>query len=125
MDKQRNKNRHRTTRQFVRWKDEHRTSDTTLPPSQPLPQVPGTDVSLGKTLNEILLQWQQKSGVISHSEWRVLNWHFANIEGPCGADLSMLSLNQWDQDDPYEFEGDHCLLQRGYGHLVNSLAQGI
>jgi len=54
-----------------------------------------------------------------------MNWHFANIEGPCGADLSLLSLFHWDQDDQFEFGklvskglivdlgGDHCFIQQG------------
>lgn len=35
-------------------------------------------------------------------EKRILNWHIANIEGPCGASVDKLDLLQWDQDDPYE-----------------------
>jgi len=67
----------------------------------------------------------KQNTIISNEEWRILQWHFANIEGPCGADLSLLSLATWDQDDAYEFEGDHCLIQQGYGHCINTLAQGL
>jgi len=83
------------------------------------------DTSLGKALNDVLFGWQKQKGVIKQVEWRILNWHFANIEGPCGADVSLLSLINWDQDDPYEFPGDHCLIKQGYGHLVNSMAIGL
>jgi lysine-specific histone demethylase 1 len=83
------------------------------------------DTSLGKALNEILFQWQKHKGAIKQMEWRILNWHFANIEGPCGADISLLSLQKWDQDDPYEFDGEHCVIREGYGHLVNALASGL
>jgi len=39
--------------------------------------------------------------------------------------VSLLSLFNWDQDDPYEFEGDHCVIRQGYGHLINAIAQGL
>ncbi len=94
------------------------------------------DDSLGNSLNTILKEWQLKNRILqaqgtifcllnSFQEWATLNWHFANLEGPCGADLSLLSLHHWDQDDPFEFGGDHCLLQQGYGCLVNSLSADI
>jgi len=53
--------------------------------------------------------------------WRVLNWHMANIEGPCAADVNLLDLKDWDQDDPYEFTGDHCLIISGYSRTMNQL----
>jgi len=56
---------------------------------------------------------------------RVLNWHFANIEGPCAADISRLSLLYWDQDDPYEYEGSHCILPDGYCQVTRYLAQDL
>ncbi len=41
---------------------------------------PGADTSLGKALNDVLYMWQKQKGVIKQNEWRILNWHFANIE---------------------------------------------
>ncbi len=37
-------------------------------------------------------------------------WHFANVEFANAAKLGTLSLKHWDQDDPYEMEGDHVFL---------------
>jgi hypothetical protein len=43
---------------------------------------------------------EKKSILQSALAERVFNWHLANIEGACAADVSQLSLLYWDQDDP-------------------------
>lgn len=58
-------------------------------------------------------------------EERILNWHFANIEGPCAAPLEKLDLFEWDQDDAFEYEGRHCLITTGYGDLPRALALNL
>jgi [histone H3]-N6,N6-dimethyl-L-lysine4 FAD-dependent demethylase len=58
-------------------------------------------------------------------EERILNWHFANIEGPCAAPLERLDLYEWDQDDAYEYAGEHCLITSGYGDLPRALAMNL
>jgi len=112
---------HNVSRRFVSRSSSPQVAEKKFP-AQTNPTV---DTSLGKALNDVLYMWQKQKGVIKQNEWRILNWHFANIEGPCGADVSLLSLYNWDQDDPYEFEGDHCLIRQGYGHLINAVAQGL
>ena len=44
---------------------------------------------------------------LSVSDRQVLDWHFANLEFANATPLSMLSLKHWDQDDEYEFMGNH------------------
>jgi [histone H3]-N6,N6-dimethyl-L-lysine4 FAD-dependent demethylase len=56
---------------------------------------------------------------------RLLNWHMANLEYANAGCLSDLSLAHWDQDDPYEMGGDHCLLAGGNGRLIDALCEGI
>lgn len=81
-------------------------------------------------------------------EKSTFQWHIANLEYACAAELSDISLRHWDQvepfsffhsntfpfnfshlsllqDDQYDFEGDHCLLQRGYGSVLGKLAEGL
>ncbi|GLJ33375.1 hypothetical protein SUGI_0671400 [Cryptomeria japonica] len=68
------------------------------------------DISLGASLET----FRQVYSVAGKSEERqILNWHLANLEYANAGLLSKLSLAFWDQDDPYEMGGDHCLLAGG------------
>jgi len=52
----------------------------------------------------------------------ILNWHIANLEYGCASNLNQVGLKSWDQDDPYDYEGDHLLLRDGYTSVVRSFA---
>jgi lysine-specific histone demethylase 1 len=80
------------------------------------PQMPK---SLGEALN-ILYKKPQSS-----TENRIFNWHLANLEYACAADLDLVSLKHWDQDDGYEWAGDHCLIPGGYGSIAKALSDGL
>lgn len=56
---------------------------------------------------------------------RLLNWHIANLEYACASELKYVSLKNWDQDDKYEWAGDHCLIREGYGSIAQSLAKDM
>ena len=53
------------------------------------------------------------------------HWHLANLEFANATRLDTLSLGQWDQDDPYEFGGDHEWLPRGNSRVVAALARDV
>lgn len=36
--------------------------------------------SLGKSLHEVAYLWQEVQPKLSPYEWKIMNWHFANIE---------------------------------------------
>lgn len=55
-------------------------------------------------------------------EKSLYNWHIANLEYGCASVLHKISLPYWDQDDPYAFDGDHCMLPDGYSALLGKLA---
>lgn len=38
---------------------------------------------------------------------QILDWHFANLEFANATPLATLSLKHWDQDDDFEFTGNH------------------
>ena len=57
--------------------------------------------SLGVALDCLLEQ--QK---LDAKQRRLINWHVANLEYGCAAELSKVSLKYWDQDDSYEWAGD-------------------
>eukprot|EP00124_Ichthyophonus_hoferi_P000880 Ihof_evm4s38 gene=Ihof_evmTU4s38 len=58
-------------------------------------------------------------------EARLLRWHTANLEYGCGSGLDKVSLQHWDQDDPFAFDGDHMLVCSGYSKVIEGLADGM
>ncbi|MCO5548955.1 hypothetical protein L7F22_002419 [Adiantum nelumboides] len=68
----------------------------------------------------------QSSLDISSLERRVMDWHFANLEYGCAAELNRVSLPYWNQDDVYGgFAGPHCMIKGGYGTVMEALAEGL
>lgn len=60
-----------------------------------------------------------------HLIGRLLRWHIANLEYACAAPVETVSLQNWDQDDPYAFQGDHVFLKDGFAPLVTGLMKGL
>ncbi|PRP79406.1 Lysine-specific histone demethylase 1-2 [Planoprotostelium fungivorum] len=56
---------------------------------------------------------------------RLFDWHVANLEYGCAIDLHKVSRKNWDQDDSYDWAGDHCLLRQGYGSIADRLHDGL
>lgn len=54
-----------------------------------------------------------------------MHWHLANLEFANASPLDHVSLGGWDQDDPYDFRGDHALLSGGNGQLINAMARDL
>lgn len=50
-----------------------------------------------------------------------MDWHLANLEFANATELDNLSLLHWDQDDAYELAGDHCIIQGGFGQILDVL----
>eukprot|EP01129_Flabellula_baltica_P001835 TRINITY_DN11741_c0_g1_i1.p1 TRINITY_DN11741_c0_g1~~TRINITY_DN11741_c0_g1_i1.p1 ORF type:complete len:425 (-),score=101.57 TRINITY_DN11741_c0_g1_i1:13-1266(-) len=83
-----------------------------------LKRLDGVDESLGVKMRSIIPN-------LSERDLSVLHWYFANLEYACAADLDLLSLKHWDQDDPHDFSGDHLLMTRGYVELISAIADGL
>lgn len=80
------------------------------------------DISLGTAVET----FRQLYGVAQNNDERqLLDWHLANLEYANAGHLSNLSLAYWDQDDPYEMGGDHCLLAGGNWRLINAMCQNV
>ncbi|XP_010268802.1 PREDICTED: lysine-specific histone demethylase 1 homolog 2 [Nelumbo nucifera] len=80
------------------------------------------DISLGSALETL----RQLYGVAqSTEETQLLDWHLANLEYANAGCLSDLSVAYWDQDDPYEMGGDHCLLAGGNWRLIKALCEDV
>jgi len=55
-----------------------------------------------------------------------MDWHFANLEYGCAAELSRVSLPYWNHDDAYGgFGGSHCMIKGGYSTVMEALAEGL
>ncbi|CAM9492803.1 unnamed protein product [Ectocarpus sp. 12 AP-2014] len=83
----------------------------------------GTDstapASLGKVLEETA---RVHLASFSKSEMEVWDWHRGNLEISCGADLNELDHLHWNQDDEYDFDGDHVIIKEGYAALSSRVA---
>ncbi|VDN98064.1 unnamed protein product [Rodentolepis nana] len=58
---------------------------------------------------------------LTNAERNILDWHLANLEFANSTELDNLSLLHWDQDDAYELSGDHCVIQGGFGQILEVL----
>ena len=82
-------------------------------------------VSLGRALDQLARDGVGGAAANGPAERALLDWHKANLEYANAGLLTSLSLGQWDQDDPWEMGGDHCLLPGGNHRLVHALADGL
>ncbi|KAL5976218.1 Lysine-specific histone demethylase 1 2 [Asimina triloba] len=80
------------------------------------------EISLGSALETFTKLY---SVAQSSEERQLLDWHLANLEYANAGRLSNLSLAYWDQDDPYEMGGDHCLLAGGNWRLINAMCEDV
>ena len=55
----------------------------------------------------------------------IYNWHIANMEFANASRARELSLMQWDQDDAYDFSGDHVVVRGGNQKFIEALSQGL
>lgn len=63
---------------------------------------------------------------LSQLERRIMDWHFANLEYGCAAELNEVSLPYWNQDDVYGgFGGPHCMIKGGYSRPIEALSEGL
>ena len=100
----------------------------------------GPDVSLGKALEkayrETIGRTEQKgvpsmkaknAKFWSASRDLLIEWHRANLEFGCAAELENVSNTYWDQDDlsPTTFKGQHVVIDGGYGQLCSGLAKDL
>ncbi|KAL1403775.1 hypothetical protein pipiens_005567 [Culex pipiens pipiens] len=72
------------------------------------------------------LETEQISEVyLSSKDRQILDWHFANLEFANATPLSNLSLKHWDQDDDFEFIGNHTTVKNGYSCVPIALTEGL
>ena len=54
----------------------------------------------------------------------LLKWHQANLELPSGASFDELGYT-WNDDEQYEFEGDHVAMEPSWRAVMEKLAEGL
>ena len=59
------------------------------------------------------------------STTQTFDWHVANLEFANAARADDLSLRYWDQDDPYDFTGEHVVIPGGNSRFVEALSKDV
>ncbi|XP_024369028.2 lysine-specific histone demethylase 1 homolog 3 [Physcomitrium patens] len=86
----------------------------------------GTRSEVGKEGATGAVQGRVEEGKLSELERRIMDWHFANLEYGCAAELKEVSLPYWNQDDVYGgFGGPHCMIKGGYSQVMEALSAGL
>lgn len=62
---------------------------------------------------------------LSAHDRQILDWHFANLEFANATPLKNLSLKHWDQDDDFEFIGNHTTVRNGYSCVPIALTEAL
>lgn len=55
----------------------------------------------------------------------IINFHKANLEYANGVPLHKVSLEYWDVDDEWDFDGSHFMIRGGYGKITSALSEKI
>ncbi|CAK9230419.1 unnamed protein product [Sphagnum jensenii] len=83
-------------------------------------------MSLEEGLEQSLKRRRSNGQNLSQLERRIMDWHFANLEYGCAAELKEVSLPYWNQDDVYGgFGGPHCMIKEGYSTAIEALGEGL
>ncbi|XP_073955202.1 lysine-specific histone demethylase Su(var)3-3 [Choristoneura fumiferana] len=85
-------------------------------------------VTLNSNIEDKLTQLETNppsSVYLSVRDRQILDWHFANLEFANATPLGNLSLKHWDQDDDFEFTGNHLTVRNGYSCVPVALSEGL
>lgn len=93
------------------------SSTTTLPPPVPPPEEAAA-VSFGELFQQVC---RERNVPLQNP---ILSWHRANLEVSCGASLDRLGW-EWNEDEPYGFDGAHVALQSSWKTVVEAMAEPL
>lgn len=77
--------------------------------------------TLGSVVDEALMQHKDILD-LNAQDFRLLNWHIANLEYSNATNLNRLSLQGWDIDAGNEWEGKHTMVVGGYQSVARGLS---
>lgn len=80
------------------------------------------ETKLGQLHKDILVEQTP----YSEEEWRLLDFHYSNLEFACGATLDKISAVHWDHNDTfYQFSGSHALISEGFSAVLTKLSSSL
>ncbi|ORY66226.1 flavin-containing amine oxidoreductase-domain containing protein [Pseudomassariella vexata] len=82
----------------------------------------GADTTLGSLMDESISQYRNIIELTAQ-DYRLMNWHIANLEYSNATNYNQLSLSGWDIDAGNEWEGKHTMVVGGYQSVPWGLAQ--
>ncbi|KAH8737639.1 Sec1-like protein [Ilyonectria robusta] len=78
--------------------------------------------TLGSVLDSAISQYKELVD-LNAQDYRLINWHIANLEYSNATNLHNLSLGLWDIDAGNEWEGSHTMVVGGYQSVARGLVQ--
>ncbi|KAK8083776.1 flavin containing amine oxidoreductase [Apiospora saccharicola] len=78
--------------------------------------------TLGSLMDEAISQYRDIID-LTPQDYRLMNWHIANLEYSNAINYNQLSLGGWDIDAGNEWEGKHTMVVGGYQSVPWGLAQ--
>ncbi|KAI1634452.1 flavin-containing amine oxidoreductase-domain containing protein [Biscogniauxia mediterranea] len=79
------------------------------------------NATLGSVMDEAISQYK-KIVDLTAQDFRLMNWHVANLEYSNATNYHQLSIGGWDIDAGNEWEGKHTMVVGGYQSVVAGLA---
>ncbi|KAI1765327.1 vacuolar protein sorting 33A-like protein [Hypoxylon sp. FL1150] len=80
-----------------------------------------TNATLGSVMDEAITQYK-KIVDLTPQDFRLMNWHVANLEYSNATNYNQLSIGGWDIDAGNEWEGKHTMVIGGYQSVPWGLA---
>ncbi|KAI0898641.1 flavin-containing amine oxidoreductase-domain containing protein [Annulohypoxylon nitens] len=79
------------------------------------------DATLGSVMDEAITQYKDIVD-LTPQDFRLMNWHIANLEYSNATNYNQLSIGGWDIDAGNEWEGKHTMVVGGYQSVPLALA---
>ncbi|KAI1106651.1 vacuolar protein sorting 33A-like protein [Jackrogersella minutella] len=79
------------------------------------------DATLGSVMDEAITQYKNIVD-LTPQDFRLMNWHIANLEYSNATNYNQLSIGGWDIDAGNEWEGKHTMVIGGYQSVPWGLA---
>ncbi|KAK0670370.1 putative lysine-specific histone demethylase [Cercophora samala] len=103
----------------IGWTLKHGVSDDADLEIDSLTQEP--NATLGSVIDKIIPQYRDLVDFTAQ-DFRLMNWHVANLEYSNATNYNQMSLRGWDIDAGNEWEGAHTMVVGGYQSVPRGLA---
>ncbi|KAK3695074.1 flavin-containing amine oxidoreductase-domain containing protein [Podospora appendiculata] len=100
------------------WSIKHGVDDNADLDIEPVTKEP--NATLGSVVDKIIAQYREIVD-LNAQDYRLMNWHVANLEYSNAINYNQLSLQGWDIDAGNEWEGNHTMVVGGYQSVPRGL----